>query len=85
MGIEYEATKIHWNYFLAIEQDFEKISRYVEFTESNNETFSIEFSRIIMAASQEVDVIMKSICEFLGHTGANNINEYKKNNYHTFA
>jgi len=77
MGILYERTKIHWNYFLAIEQDFEFISRYIEFSEENNETFSIELARIIMSASQEVDVIMKGICSLLGNDRVNNIDQYR--------
>lgn len=77
MGIHYEKTKIHWNYFLAIEQDFELISRYVEFSEENNDTFSIELARIIMSASQEVDVIMKGICSLLDNDRVNNIDHYR--------
>lgn len=59
MTILYKKANIHWNYFLAIENDFEKMTRYVELSESNDKTFSIEFARIIMAATQEVDVILK--------------------------
>lgn len=77
MAIHYKKSKIHWNYYLAIQQDFELISRYVEFSELNNDTFSIELARIIMSASQEVDVIMKGICNLLKQTKTKNINEYK--------
>ena len=77
MGIHYEQSKIHWNYFLAIQQDFELLSRYVEFSEGNNSTFSIELARIIMSASQEVDVIMKGICSLLDENNADNINDYR--------
>jgi hypothetical protein len=78
MGIHYEQTKIHWNYFLAIQQDFELISRYIEFTEENNKTFSIELARIIMSSSQEIDVVMKRICNLLGVENTENINDYRK-------
>lgn len=77
MGIHYEKTKIHWNYYLAIERDFENISRYIEFSKENNNTFSIELARIIMSASQEVDVIMKGICGLLGNPNTENINQYR--------
>tara|TARA_R110002049_G_scaffold55193_1_gene153337 strand:- start:110 stop:697 length:588 start_codon:yes stop_codon:yes gene_type:complete len=77
MGIHYENTKIHWNYFLALEKDFELLSRYIEFSEENNNTFSIELARIIMSSSQEVDVIMKNICALLGKNNAENINHYR--------
>ncbi len=78
MEIHYRHTNIHWNYYLAIENDFEKISRNIEFTEDNNNTYSIELGRIIMAATQEIDGIMKKIC-LMVLTGSNphNINEYK--------
>ena len=79
MGIEYKQTNIHWNYFLAIESDFEKIARYVEFSENNNSTFSIELARIIMASTQEIDGIMKKLCTLiLAGSDPQNINDYKK-------
>jgi len=77
MGIQYSKSKIHWNYFLTIEKDFENLSRYIEFTEDNNNTYSIELVRLIMAATQEVDVLMKKICH-LYDINANNINEYRE-------
>lgn len=78
MGIHYSTTNTHWNYFLALEKDFELISRYIEFSEQNNSTFSIELARIIMACTQEVDVIMKKLCELVSpDSPANNINNYK--------
>lgn len=52
----------HWNYFLAIEDDIVHIGRYVEFVRSNYGTYSIEMARILMAATQEVDVLLKQIC-----------------------
>lgn len=78
MAIQYKQAYIHWNYFLAIESDFEKISRYIEFTESNMDTFSIELARIIMASVQEIDGIMKKLCSLVSPRGnSNNINDYK--------
>jgi hypothetical protein len=78
MGIHYNQSNIHWNYFLAIESDFEKISRYIEFTEANNKTFSIELARIIMGSAQEIDGIMKKLCPLIV-VGSNpqKINEYR--------
>src|SRR5690606_33037829 len=78
MGIKYQENNIHWNYFLAIESDFEKISRYIEFAEANNNTFSIELARIIMASTQEIHGIRKKICKILDNTQVtNNIDQYK--------
>jgi hypothetical protein len=52
----------HWDYFLSIETDLEKCSRYVHFSQDNFGTYSIEFARIIMASSSEFDTIIKGIC-----------------------
>ena len=78
MGIHYQESNIHWNYFLSIEKDFENLSRYIEFTESNNSTFSIELARLLMTATQEVDVIMKQLCELVDEEStADSIGGYK--------
>lgn len=63
MGIHYTDSKPHWNYFIALERDFETLSRYVEPCEANNDTYSLELARLVMAATQEVDVVMKLLCE----------------------
>lgn len=54
---------IHWNYFLTIEKDLEHLSRYVEFAINNYGTFSIEMARLLLVASSEIDVLMKSLCQ----------------------
>lgn len=66
----------YWEYFLALESDLEKCSRYVEFSPSNYQTYSIEFARIIMAASSEFDTIAKEICKAINNQNASNINLY---------
>lgn len=53
----------HWQYFIAIESDLEKTGRYVEIAEANFSTYSIEFARILLSASSEVDVVSKLVCE----------------------
>lgn len=59
---------LHWNYFLALEDDLEELSRYIEFSSDNLDTYSIETARILMLASQEVDVLLKRICKKHGDT-----------------
>jgi len=76
--ITFKTPKYHWNYFLAIEKDLEKVSRYIEFANANLGTYSIELTHILLSASSEVDVIMKQLCTFTG--GAKkyeNINDYR--------
>lgn len=78
MTITVTQSKIHWNYFLALEHDLEIVSRYVEFTKPNFKTFSIELAHLLFAAASEVDVVAKLLCEHIA-PGArrNNINHYK--------
>ena len=53
----------HWNYFLAVESDLEILSRYVEFSTDNYKTYSLEMTRIILAAASECDVLAKLLCK----------------------
>jgi hypothetical protein len=70
--------KLHWNYFLALEQDLETVSRYVEFCEPNFAVFSIELAHLLFASASEIDVIAKLLCELIDpEASRNNINEYK--------
>ncbi len=63
MGIPQQKHFIHWNYFLALEQDLLKISRFIEFNEKNYETFSLELAHLLFAAAAETEVILKSLCK----------------------
>lgn len=76
--ITFGTPKHHWNYFLAIEKDLEKVSRYIEFADSNLGTYSIELTHILLSASSEIDVIMKQLCTLIEDTkNYENINDYK--------
>jgi hypothetical protein len=78
MGIESTPTKLHWNYFLAIERDAEELSRYIEFDERNFDCFSIEIVRIVLAVGSEVDVVCKQVCRTINpKSKARNINNYR--------
>lgn len=71
MGINQVEVDTHWNYFLSLEEDFLHISRYIQFHKDNNETYSIEFARLILAACSEVDVVAKAITKNMGSSTAN--------------
>lgn len=76
--ITFGTPKHHWNYFLAIEKDLEKVSRYIEFANANLGTYSIELTHILLSSSSEIDVIMKQLCTFVDDTkNYENINDYK--------
>lgn len=71
-------SKIHWNYFIALEQDLETVSRYIEFNELNFNVYSIELARILFAAASEVDVMAKLLCKHLQpRQKCENINDYR--------
>jgi hypothetical protein len=75
------STKIdaHWNYFLSVEQDLERLSRFVEFDERNYECFSVEIARLLITAAAEVDVVCKQVCRKLNiSSNADNIHEYRE-------
>lgn len=55
----------HWNYFLALEDDLERLGRYIEFHRDNFKTFSIELAHLIFAASAEFEVVGNLIAEKL--------------------
>ena len=79
MGIQYSVPKIHWNYFLALEQDLIQLSRYIEPCADNDETYSIELARLIMSAAQEIDVLLKIYCKNIdSESSARSIEKYYK-------
>jgi len=73
-------SKLHWNYFLALERDMEAVSRYIEFSDQNLKAgvYSIELAHLLFAAASEVDVVAKLVCQILDPTApCGNINDYK--------
>ncbi len=77
--ITFGTPKHHWNYFIAIEKDLEKLSRYIEFCNDNLNTYSIELTHILLSASSEIDVILKQLCEMIEPASPRgNINHYKQ-------
>jgi hypothetical protein len=48
--------------FLVLEEDVIALSRYVEFAQPNLDSYSIEMARLLMGATQELDVILKQLC-----------------------
>lgn len=78
MAIEEKENLVYWNYFIALEKDLEEISRFVEFSNKNNKTYSIRLAHLLLAASSEVDVVAKGLCGILDPGGrAENIIDYK--------
>ena len=61
MGIARQGTFLHWNFFLAIEEDLDALSKFVDFS-GNDDVFSIEIARLFLSSCSEVDVILKQLC-----------------------
>ncbi|MBI5642356.1 MAG: hypothetical protein HY954_02660 [Deltaproteobacteria bacterium] len=70
---------LHWNYFLALESDLKHLSRYIEFSEENHKTYSLELAHLLLAAASEVDVVLKGLCKKIQpESEPRNINEYRE-------
>lgn len=61
-------TPLNLDYFLALEEDLERYSRYIEFHEDNFKTYSLELVRLLLAAGSEVDVALKELCHRIDPT-----------------
>lgn len=78
MAITATQSKFHWTYFVALEHDLEVIARYIEFAEPNMSVFSLELAHLLMAASSEVDVVAKLLCDRLApNAQRKNIDHYR--------
>ena len=76
MGIHRQGTLIHWNFFLAIEDDLDRLSRFIDFS-GNDDAFSIEIARSFLGSCSEVDVVLKQICKVIDpNSNAGSINAY---------
>ncbi len=78
MAIQQNDSIFHWNYFLALESDLSHLSRFVDFTEDNFDTYSIEIARLLQSACSEVDVLAYKLCLHLEPSKkASKINQYR--------
>lgn len=69
----------HWYYFVALVDELENTSRYVEFAQDNFATYSTEYSKLILAACSEVDVVAKLLCQVIApDSKAANIRQYQE-------
>ena len=61
MHLNIKRPILHWNYFLSIEEELLTTSKYVEFDLDNLKTFSTKYTKIILEASSEVDVLLTQV------------------------
>lgn len=67
--------KDYWRYYLMLEQRFCETTRYVELTEDNYQTYSLEYVNELQSIGSEIDVLMKILCGF-GQNERKNISDY---------
>ncbi len=85
MGTQEYEPLLHWNYFLALESDLQNVSRFIEFSEKNFGTYSIELAHLLLASASEVDVVCKAICKILTpEVDAQSIDNYREIITHRF-
>ena len=51
----------YWNYYRELEDELIQTKRYVEFTEKNFKTFSVEYLKLYQAVCSEIDVLGKAL------------------------
>ena len=69
----------HWSYYMSLEDDLIETDRYVEIGEDNLDTYSTQFTRLLLAAASEVDVVAKTLCGQIDPHGKHkNIDDYRK-------
>ncbi len=79
MSIKQRKIPSHWNYFLSVEEDLLKMSRWIEFDKANSECYSIELARLLMVACAETDVVAKMLCKAIDpEAKAGSINPYQE-------
>jgi len=71
-------SNLHWKYILALDEDFGRLSRFIEPCQENFNSYSLEIARILMAATQECDVILKELCSISGHSECKNEQNYRE-------
>lgn len=74
----FEYNDRHWMYFLSLEDDLKMMARYIELAAENMKVYSIECSRLILAACAEVDVVMKQVADPSGECKVKNLGECRQ-------
>lgn len=66
-----------WKYYLTLEDDFNKTTRFVEIDPINYSTYSVEFAKQYQAICSEIDVTLKELTKHIDSTrNCSNIKEY---------
>lgn len=70
---------LFWTHYLVLESDIDNISRFIEFSENNFHTYSIQLAHFLLAVGSEIDVLLKALCRMLDNAAKlRNMQNYKK-------
>ncbi len=53
----------YWHYFISLEDEIVKISRFIEISEDNYAVYSVELTKLFLSICSEVDVVAKLLCK----------------------
>jgi hypothetical protein len=80
----------HWQHFLSLEKDFVTTLEFVELHPDNEKTFSVAYTKLLLAVCSEIDVVAKILCKKIdSNSSAGKIFQYcneitsKYPNFHT--
>lgn len=68
--------KSYWRYYLLLEEKFMQTINYVELSEKNFPTFSIEYAYLLQTIGSELDTFFKVYCGFALNE-SNTMNDYR--------
>lgn len=66
----------YWNYYLMLEDDFYKTTRFVELNPHNYNTYSVEYAKQYQSICSELDGLCKTICIHYNRNSCSNIKQY---------
>jgi hypothetical protein len=67
-----------WRFFETVDQDIQRLSRFIEFSPANYPTYSVELARLYLSVCSEIDVIAKQLCSKIDpNAKAGDIKDYQ--------
>ena len=72
-----KVVNYYWNYYRELEDEFLQTRRYVDFSEKNFTTFSVEYLKLYQAVCSEIDVLGKAMATI---ADSNFVADDKQNN-----
>lgn len=67
-----------WSYYVMLESDFVKTTKYIELCQANGSTFSKEYYKQYQAICSEIEMMFKKICGYDDPEERHYISEYAK-------